>query len=89
VRKLLVDERYQRRGIARRLMGVLEEAVREHGSTLCVSQVLGTSVPMMRRVQPWGRCLVLCAVADHSCLTRSKAARDTSCTSRWDGRRRE
>ena len=37
VRKLLVDERYQRRGIARRLMGVLEDAAREHGSTLCVS----------------------------------------------------
>ena len=38
VRKLLVDERYQRRGIGRRLMVALEEAVKEYGSTLCVSR---------------------------------------------------
>jgi GNAT superfamily N-acetyltransferase len=37
VRKLLVDERYQRRGIGRTLMLQLEDAARAHGSTLCVS----------------------------------------------------
>lgn len=37
VRKLLVDKRYQRRGIGRQLMLQLEVAAKAGGSTLCVS----------------------------------------------------
>ena len=37
VRKLLVDQRYQRRGIGKKLMVQLEEAAKVGGSTLCVS----------------------------------------------------
>ena len=40
VRKLIVDERYQRRGVGRLLMRELENPGREMGITLCVSRRL-------------------------------------------------
>lgn len=48
VRKLLVDERYQRRGIGRTLMLELEKTAKENGSTLCVS----SAIPSAQKVMP-------------------------------------
>lgn len=80
VRKLIVDERYQRRGIGRTLMLELEKAAKENGSTLCVSSPY---------IHPYSADGIKRAGEDDvlidSCSIRNKEGPARSCTTQWAG----